>query len=57
MLAAAKSVAKMVSSDFENDDLLMIWRESRRGAALAKAQTKLFMAPQINPRPPLRQVE
>ena len=57
MLAAAKSVAKMVSSDFENDDLLMIWRESRRGAALAKAQTKLFMAPQINPRPPLRQFE
>jgi hypothetical protein len=31
MLAAAKSVAKMESSDFENDDLRMIWRGSRRG--------------------------
>jgi hypothetical protein len=31
MLAAAKSVAKMASSDFENEDLRMIWRDSRRG--------------------------
>ena len=37
MLAAAKSVAKMAGGNFENDDLRMIWGESRRQVCTGEA--------------------
>jgi len=41
MVAAAKSVANVASSCFENDFLPMIWPASAKESARAKAQTKL----------------
>jgi hypothetical protein len=37
-MLAAESVAKMASSDFEDDDLCMMWRDSRRGVCAGEGK-------------------
>ena len=51
MVAAAKSVAKVASSGFKNDDLRMMGRAGAGETARAKAQTKLKAWPHTRQEP------